>query len=323
MLKIGTYKPPTNIFLAPLAGCTDLPFRLISREHGAKFCFYEMIDANSLTHRRRESLSIIKTVSKDSPIAAQLLGSDHELLLDASLILLKYIETPFLDINSACPAKKVIKKKAGAMLLRDGKELARIVKTLSGKLKIPITVKMRIGYDKKDLRLISRIARECEDNGAACLFVHGRLATQGYSGDVDYHAIRAVKESVRIPVFGVGSVFSGSLAKKMFDETSCDGICVARGALGNPWIFKEIDQYLKNGTKPVPPSIDERLKVLKKHLGYMARYTDYPKDHIVGPMRKVALWYIREFPTARKMRESITRAKDYHALTSIINSHHN
>ena len=217
MIKIGNASIDTNILLAPLAGCSDLPFRLISREHGAKFCFYEMIDSNSLIHDRHETYGNLKTDKKDSPIAVQLLGSDPEGMLEAAERLLGLVSASFLDINCACPAKKVIKKRAGAHLLRDAPRMYDILKKLVPALLLPITIKIRTGFDKKDDNYIVDMVKHCEDTGVAAIFVHGRLKTQGYAGGVDYGAIKKIKDAVRIPVFGSGNIFSGESAKTMLN----------------------------------------------------------------------------------------------------------
>lgn len=311
-MKIGNINIDTNVFLAPLAGCSDLPFRLIAREHGAKFCFYEMVDANSLVYKRRQTFVMLKTDSKDSPIAGQLLGADPSAMLDAAQKLLKLVDISFLDINCACPAKKVIKKKAGAYLLRDAPRLYKILEKLIPGLPLPITIKIRTGYDKHDHSHISEIAKRCESLGVAAIFVHGRLMTQGYAGGIDYEAIKKIKESVRIPVFGSGNVLSPELAKKMFDETGCDGILVARGALGNPWIFQ--------GKNVEDVSIEEKKKVLKKHLAYVDKYKDISQHGKIGFMRKVAIWYLKSLPHASRLREKITSAKTYDDLVSVIDA---
>ncbi len=233
-----------QIFLAPLSGITDLAFRLISREFGARFCYFEMLDANAIMHNHPGNRRLMKTMGDDAPIAAQLVGADPSIIFDAAEKLLSLVSVSFLELNSACPAKKVLKKKAGAYLLNDPGKLGKILKKLSSGLRIPVTVKLRAGFDRRAPREIADIARACESAGVSKIFIHGRTTRQGYSSDVDYESIKAVKRALKIPVFGSGNIFSGPLAKKMLDETGCDGILVARGALGNPWIFKEIEELL-------------------------------------------------------------------------------
>ncbi len=320
MLKIGNISINTNIFLAPMAGCTDLPFRLIAREHGAKFCFYEMVDSNSLIYGHHQTYSILKSDKKDLPIAGQLLGSDPSVMLDAAQKLLDLVKISFLDINCACPAKKVIKKKAGAHLLRDTARLYKILNALVTALPIPITIKIRIGYDTKDLKHIIHIAEHCQDLGIAAIFVHGRVVTQGYAGDIDYDFIKAIKDSVKIPVFGSGNILSPEMAKTMFDETGCDGIVVARGALGNPWIFKEIEDYIKSGKIAKEVSIEERKKVLKKHLSYIDKYKAISQSGKIGFMRKTAIWYLKSIPCAARLREKITATKNYEEMLDLIDN---
>jgi tRNA-dihydrouridine synthase B len=320
MIKIGSVNIDTNIFMAPMSGCSDLPFRLISREHGAKFCFYEMADSNSLIYRRRQTFGILKTHEKDAPIAAQLLGSDPSVMLDAAHKLLDLVKISFLDINCACPAKKVIKKKAGAHLLRDAPRLYKIVKELISALTLPITIKIRTGYDIRDVRHITDMAKYCESLGVAAVFVHGRLMTQGYAGNIDYDCIKAIKDSIKLPVFGSGNIFTPESAKKMLDETGCDGVLVARGSLGNPWIFKRIEDYLKNGGSCVRVPLEEKKKVLKKHLRYVDKYKTISPSGKAGYMKKIAIWYLKNIPGAARLREKITAAKSCEDILNLIDS---
>jgi len=321
-VKIGSESFDTNIFLAPLSGCADLAFRLIAREHGAKFCFFEMIDAHSVTccGPRRRTLSILDTVEADKPIAAQLLGEDPALMLCAAKEILKRVEVSFLDINAACPAKKVVKKKAGAYLLKDPKRLASIIRKLSLALPVPVTVKMRLGYDEDAVSDIDRTAKDCEDNGASAIFVHGRTRIQGYSGLVDYGSIKRIKDGVKIPVFASGNVFSPELAKKMFDETGCDGILVGRGALGNPWIFGRIERYLAKGSAPEPEGFQTKKAVLKRHLSYIEKFKACPPSGKVGFMRKVALWYLKAFPGSKSIREKVSLVNTYEDMIKLIDT---
>jgi len=317
MPTIGPHKIDTNIFLAPLAGCSDLAFRLISREHGAKFCFYEMVDANSLVHGPGKNRDILMTDPHDQPIAAQILGGDPDMTLKAAQELLTRINPLFLDLNAACPVRKVLKKKAGAHLIRDPELLFKIIDKLTS-LPLPITVKLRIGYGRIDLEEIVAIAKGCEERGAAALFVHGRTWKQGYSGVVNYEAIRAIKENVGVPVFGSGDILTPELAKEMFDQTSCDGILVARGAIGNPWIFKRISTYLGEGELELEVSLEQKKIVLKKHLAYMDKFKESRTSNKMGLMRKVALMYISSFPQASEVRQRITPCKSYQELLEVI-----
>ncbi len=312
MVKIGNVKIKTNVFLAPLSGCTDLSFRLISREHGAGFCFFEMIDSNSLIHNHPKTQTMLKTNKKDWPIAAQLLGSDPTVMTESAQRLSEILDLSFIDINAACPVKKVLKKKSGAYLLKDVKLLSKIINKMSKNLKLPITVKIRI---VEDIKQSIHISKKCEDSGASCIFVHGRTQREGYRGIPNYSAIRDIKKNVKIPVFGSGNILTPELAKKMFVVTNCDGILVARGALGNPWIFKDI----KNNRKPSKAiAMSLKKKTLKKHLSYIEKYKETKLPAKIGLMRKVAMWYLKSLFHASKIRREICFCKNYEDLIGLI-----
>lgn len=321
MVRIGSTDIATNIVLAPLSGCSDLAFRLIARECGAKFCFFEMVDAHSLIYPNPRKFDILKTVDQDRPIAAQLLGADPEIMREAAQILTNHVRVSFLDVNSACPVRKVIKKGAGAALLNTPETLCHIIKTLATSLPLPITVKLRIGFTKTDYAALVRLAQACEASGASALFVHGRTRARGYSGHVDYDAIRAVKHSVQIPVFGSGDVFTPQLAKKMITETDCDGLLVARGAFGNPWIFQAIENYLSSGLTPSPQPVSNKKRIVKRHLAYIQQYKECTPKGKVGFMRKVTLWYLKGFPHASTLRGQVCSLPDYEALVQFIEQH--
>jgi nifR3 family TIM-barrel protein len=279
-----------------MSGITDLPFRLVSREFGAEQCFFEMLDAKTILCNHPASRRPLKTLKKDTPIAAQLVGSDPCVMLDAAEKLMTLVDISFLDINSACPVKKIIKKGAGAALLLSTATLGKIITTLSSKLTIPITVKLRTAFDKRDIGKCVKTAELCEANGASMIFIHGRTSSQGYDGTVDYESIKAVKDALQIPVFGSGNIFTSFMAKKMLDETGCDGLLVARGALGNPWLFRDIEHYLQKGETLKKPALAVREKVLAKHLAYIEQYNDMTDTNKIGYMGKVRKWYLNGDP---------------------------
>ena len=225
-----------------------------------------------------------------------------------------------MDINAACPVKKAVRKKAGAYLVKHPEKLYEMVHMMASALPVPVTVKLRSGYAEKDPEAISAVAKNCEKNGASAIFIHGRTREQGYAGEVDYESIRAVKDSVKIPVIGSGNIFTPESARQMMDETSCDGVLVARGALGNPWIFKDIQGYLKNKKAPKERSISVKARALKEHLDYMDRYNDMPPGHKMGLMGRVAVWYLKGFPNAASIRNMVFKSKTYGELIDLINS---
>jgi tRNA-dihydrouridine synthase B len=318
-MRIGSVEIPFKAILAPMAGCTDLAFRLIAREHGAKFCFFEMVDCNSITHGRKRTVnSILRTNADDLPIAAQLLGRGPDEMLSGARQILSIAKVSFLDINAACPVKKVLKKRAGAYLLKDTEELCGIIGKLSAGLKIPVTVKIRTGFDKSDPIKTASTAKKCESSGASAIFIHGRSMADGYAGDVDYDSIRAAKESVRIPVVGSGDIFSVELAGEMLRQTGCDAVLVARGALGNPWIFRSLEKISCARAIPITP--EARKEVLKKHLLYIERFSEPGHPCRLGYMRKVALWYIKGIIAAKRIRQKVSLVKSYEKMIELIDN---
>ncbi len=310
------FKPKNQqVILAPLAGCSDLAFRLIAREHGAKLCFYEMVDSNALINSNPlKTQDILQKHKKDKPIAAQILGGEPEKVLKAAKLLMEMVNIKFLDVNAACPVKKVLKKKAGAQLLTDPERLCDIIKVLSENIPVPITVKLRTTNN------IVQIAKDCKKAGVKTIFIHGRSKEQGYAGEVDYASIKAVKKAVKIPVYGSGNIFNPELAKQMLDLTGCDGILVARGAMGNPWIFKQIEDYLRKGKYKKEITLKERLKVLKKHLSYLEKYKLLKSHAKMGHMIKVAIWYLKSLPNAKEIRKKIVRTSSYDSLLDLIST---
>lgn len=320
MLKIGPLTINTNVFLASLSGCSDLAFRLIAREHGAQFCFQEMSDSNSLVYAgTKKNDDLHQAHAQDVPIAAQLMGSDPEMMLKgARKILERNSNIAFLDINAACPMKKIIKKKAGAHLIADPQRLYSIIDKLALSLPIPITIKLRIGYLEKNIEYIVRLAKNCEEHGIKAIFVHGRTMEQLYHGDVDHESIKAIKDNVKIPVIASGNIFSPQRAKEMMELTGCDGVIVARGAFGNPWIFNQISHYLKTGELLAPPTLEEKLAVAIRHLQYIEKYKLLPERTKVGFSRKVAIWYLKSFKNAASLRCRIGLAKSFPELYELI-----
>ena len=307
-----------SVILAPMSGVTDFAFRVISREHGAKLCFLEMLAANSLIRNHAATLTFLKTNKYDMPLAAQLLGNDPDIMLEAARRLISMVKVSFLDVNCGCPAKKVVKKGAGSHLLRDTKKLRSILRRLSSSLPIPVTAKIRTGFSRQDREEAVTTARICQDAGASTLFVHGRTRAQGYAGEIDYGCIRAIKDALDVPVYGSGNIFGPISAKRMFDETGCDGILVARGALGNPWIFGSLEQYMKNGQIAEGPALAARKKVLAKHLSLVEKHKDARASSKLGMMQKIAMWYMKGLPDAAWTRHRICQTKTYKELLGLL-----
>jgi len=319
MIHIGSAAINTNVLLAPMAGCTDLAFRLVARECGARFAFFEMIDSNSVKYGpAKKTASILKTNDDDRPIAGQVLGDDPDAMLVAARRIIELTNPVFIDINAACPVKKAIKKRSGAYLVKHPDVLYKILDKLVPNLPVPVTVKIRTGFETTDTEKITDIARACQVRGAAAIFVHGRTRAQGYAGDIDYASIKAIKDSVKIPVFGSGNVFSPELAKTMLDATGCDGIMAARGALGNPWLLKDIESYLTTGRLGPKPDIASRVEVIKRHLEYIERFRNPHAAGRIGFMRKVVMWHTKYFRRAARLREKISLVKSYEEMIKLV-----
>lgn len=314
MLKIGNLKLKSNIILAPMAGVSDLPFRLLNREFGCELAFVEMINARSISHKSRKTRSMLASTDQDRPLGVQLLGVENKFISKAMDVLHNY-KFDLLDFNAACPAKKVVRRGEGSGLLKDIKKLNDIVKIIVKEARIPVTTKIRIGWDKDSVNAVDA-AKACEDAGINGLFIHGRTRTQGYSGVVNYEVIGQVKKALKIPVIASGDIFSAQLTKKMLDETGVDAIAVARGALGNPWIFREIEEYLKKGKIILHPQPEEITEVMLKHLNMCIDF--YGEKNGVIIFRKFFGWYTKGFRRIRPLRQLISRVKTKEDMSSLI-----
>ena len=299
-----------------MAGVSDLPFRMLNRQFGAELAFVEMINARSISHKSKRTQSMLSSGPKDKPLGVQLLGCEEQFILKA-LDVLKGYKFELLDFNAACPAKKVVRRKEGAGLLKEPKKLKKLLKLVVKNSTVPVTVKIRTGWDK-DCVNAKEVALYAQDAGIAGLFIHGRTKVQGYSGAVDYAAIREVKKALDIPVIASGDILSAQLAQKMLNETNCDGLVIARGSFGNPWIFKEIKEFLKTGKILPKPAKDVVIKIMLKHLASSIDF--YGERNGVVLFRKFFGWYTRGFRRIRPLREKSSRAKTRSEMEEIINT---
>jgi tRNA-dihydrouridine synthase B len=314
MLAIGNIKLPVPCILAPMAGVSDLSFRLITRSFGAPMAFTEMIDARALSHKDKRTLRMLSSEPNDRPLGVQLLGNNEEHILKAIDILDGY-EFDLLDFNAACPTTKITRNGKGAALLREPHKLRDILKLLVGCSKVPVTVKIRAGWDSDSINA-REVALYAEDAGVSALFIHGRTRTQGYSGTVDYQVIKEVKKALRIPVIASGDGVSLSFVRKMFNETGCDGVAIARGALGNPWIFREAVRFFENGTFCEKPDINERIETMKRHLNLLVQY--YGEKKSVSCFHKFFIWYTRGLSGMKPLRDRAFRTGTIDELFSAI-----
>jgi len=314
MLKIGKLRLKSNLILAPMAGVSDLVFRLLNHRFGCELAFIEMINVRSLSYKIPRTKKMLSSSDEDRPLGIQILGCEEEFILRAIDILGAY-KYDILDFNAACPVRKVTSRGEGAGLLKDPKKLHKLLKMIVKNSSKPVTVKIRTGWNKASINA-KEAALASQDAGVSALFIHGRDKEQGYSGDVDYKVIAAVKKALDIPLIASGDVFFPELAKKMLDETGCDGLLVARGALGNPWVFKEIKEFLKNGKVIKRPSQDEIADVILEHLNACIDF--YGPAHGVKRFHKFFGWYTKGVPDVRPLREKSFRVKTKDEMYAII-----
>lgn len=314
MLKIGNLNLKSNLILAPMAGVSDLPFRMLNRRFGAELAFVEMINARSISHKSRRTQDMLSSSQKDRPLGAQILGCEEKFILKA-LDVLKGYGFDLLDFNAACPAKKVVRRGEGSALLKEPKKLNKLLKLTVKNSQVPVTVKIRLGWDKNSVNA-KEVALYSQDAGVSAVFIHGRTKTQEYSGSVDYEVIRKVKEALSIPVIASGDVFSAQLAEKMLSQTDCDGLVIARGSFGNPWIFQEIKEFLKSGKVIPKPAKPKVIKIMLEHLD--ASIDFYGERNGVTLFRKFFAWYTKGFRNTRPLREKSSRAKTKEEMTAII-----
>jgi len=314
VLKIGGIELDYPVMLAPLSGVSDLPFRLINRSFGAPLAFTEMIDARALSHRDKRTRKMLASTVEDRPLGVQLLGA-HEKYLMKAIEVLAEGEFDLIDFNAACPTPKVIRKGKGAALLKEPRTLHGMLRAIVDASKLPVTVKIRTGWDASSVNA-REVALYAEDAGISALFIHGRTKDQGYSGAVDYRRIREVKDALRIPVIASGDNTSTAAIKKMFDETGCDGVLVARGCLGNPWIFRDALSFMQNGSPPVKPTMDERIATIVRHLDLVIQH--HGEERGIGIFHKFFIWYTRGLRGTKPLRDKAFRTGTKSQILSVI-----
>ena len=292
-MRLGPLQLKSNLFLSPLAGYTNLPFRLTLREIGGlDLATTDLVNARSLVEENPKAFKLIETCPSDRPLAVQLFGSVPEEMRDAA-VMLQERGISSIDINMGCPVRKVCKVGGGSAMMTELDKTAALVKGMVDAVKIPVTAKMRLGWDDQNLTA-PELARALEDVGVAAIFVHGRTREQGFGGTVNLAGIRAVVQAVKgIPVIGNGDVTTPEAAKKMFDETGCTGVSIGRGAFYDPWVFKRTLAYLETGILPPEASFEERIRVLCRHLDLMIEV--FGETHGCRMFRKVAPWYSKRF----------------------------
>lgn len=275
----------------------------------------EMINVRALSYNYKKTAPLFASHKNDCPIGVQILGYDETFILKA-LDIMQHFKIDLIDFNAACPVRKVVRRGEGAALLKTPLRLGKLLHLIKKHTPLPLTVKIRTGWSQNSINA-KNVALACQDAGVDAIFIHGRTKEQLYSGDVDYATIEKVKQAVSIPVIASGDILSSDLAKKMLEETNADGLLLARGTLGNPWIFNEIRQFLEKGIEVKKPSLEEKLVVLFEHLEEMINF--YGEKTAITLFRKFIGWYLRATPGIRQIREATGRIKTRQELIKVLN----
>lgn len=313
-LQIGSVTLPNNLILAPMAGVTDLPFRLLCKEQGAGLLCMEMVSAKAILYKNKNTKELLTIDPRENPVSLQLFGSDPDIVAG---IAHQIEDRPFdiLDINMGCPVPKIVNNGEGSALMKNPKLAGDIIKKTVNAVQKPVTVKIRKGFDDDHVNAVE-MAKIAEDAGAAAIAVHGRTREQYYAGKADWDIIRQVKEAVSIPVIGNGDLLTPEDVTAMKEQTGCDGFMIARGAQGNPWIFRQILHYFETGEHLEKPSFAEVTQMILRHARMLM---DFKGDYIgIREIRKHAAWYTAGYPHSSQLRVKINEVESYEELEELL-----
>lgn len=316
-MKIGNIETKNNVFLAPMAGVTDLVFRVICKEMDCGMVYSEMVSAKGVQHNNKNTKELLKVDERERPVAMQMFGSDPEIMAEMARKLNEYEDIDILDINMGCPAPKIVKNGEGSALTLNPKLVGEIISAVSKASEKPVTVKFRKGFDDQHLNALE-IGKIAEESGAKAVTIHGRTREQYYAGKADWDIIKALKEEIKtIPVIGSGDIFTPEDAKNMLEYTGCDAVMIGRGSQGNPFIFKRTVEYLENGILLPEPTWEDRLDIAEKHMDMLADY----KGEVIGirEMRKHLGWYIKGLPHSAEMRVKINATSGRENMRDVLN----
>ena len=308
-MKIGNVELKNNLILAPMAGVTDLPFRLIAEKFEPGLVCTEMVSSKALFYGDNKTKQLLKTEGEKRPISMQIFGSDTESMAFAAKYVSEFAD--IVDINMGCPAPKVVKNGDGSKLLLDLNKAEEIIKAVVANSKVPVTLKFRKGWDNEHI-VACELAKIAEKNGVSAITIHGRTRDEFYSGKADWDIIKKVKESVNIPVIGNGDIIDEESAKKMLEYTGVDGIMIGRGSMGNPWIFKQIEHYLKTGEKLPRPTNQEKYEILKEHIELDIK--EKGESVALNEMRKHIAWYTKNMKDSSSFRNQINNINNKEEL---------
>jgi nifR3 family TIM-barrel protein len=300
-LHLGSLELPNNLLLAPMAGITNLPQRLLAREQGASLCFTEMVSVNGLVRDGKKSFTLLESIPEDRPLGIQLFGDEPEMLAEAARMVEGYGD--LIDINMGCPVRKVVNSGAGSALLKHPGKVRLIVRAVRQVTRLPLTIKIRTGWGADSVNFLE-IGKIAEEEGCDAVTLHPRTRAQMFEGQADWSQLTELKNALHIPVIGSGDLFRGEDVMNMLQETGCDGVMVARGGLGNPWLFRDV-LALQDGQAPVVASMGERLAVARRHLEFFVQFAG--ERVAVLEMRKHLCWYARGVPGAAQFRALVNQ----------------
>ncbi len=315
-IKIGNVKINGKTVMAPMAGISNSAYRTICKSMGCSLIYAEMVSDKAIYYNNAKTIDMLYMTDYERPIAQQIFGSDEKSFVEAAKYIEKVMKPDIIDINMGCPVPKIaIRSQAGSALLKDPKKIKEIVSSVVKSVSCPVTVKIRSGWDSNSINAVE-VAKIVEEAGASAITIHPRTRAQGYSGNADWNIIKQVKEAVKIPVIGNGDIKSCFDAKKMIDETGCDLVMVGRACLGNPWIFKEINAYLEDGTIIDKPTPIEKIDMCLKHFNLLLETQN--KKQAVLEIRSHIAWYLKGIEGSKEIKDKIFKTKDEEEIKNIL-----